>query len=239
MHFMLRKNHEMKKYFKHFSFKEIRKSAIKKIINLGFPSAMQMLFEVTLFTAAIWLSGSIGKNHQAANQIALTLATTTFMFAMGLNVTAMIRVSNQKGLNDYKNLIIVAKSIFILAIILETIFALVFIVFHNFLPHLFLNMNDANQALDNIEIIKITAQLLLVAAIFSNFRRNTSSCSRRFAWFARCKNPNVYNLYSLLGGWFSYFFLFRIIYKSESNRNLDRAFGRINGGCTIFVYSFS
>ncbi|HHT9079232.1 TPA: MATE family efflux transporter [Flavobacterium psychrophilum] len=166
MHFMLRKNNEMKKYFKHFSFKEIRKSAIKKIINLGFPSAMQMLFEVTLFTAAIWLSGSIGKNHQAANQIALTLATTTFMFAMGLNVTAMIRVSNQKGLNDYKNLIIVAKSIFILAIILETIFALVFIVFHNFLPHLFLNMNDANQALDNIEIIKITAQLLLVAAIF-------------------------------------------------------------------------
>ena len=166
MHFMLRKNHEMKKYFKHFSFKEIRKSALRKIINLGFPSAMQMLFEVTLFTAAIWLSGSIGKNHQAANQIALTLATTTFMFAMGLNVTAMIRVSNQKGLNDYKNLIIVAKSIFILAIILETIFALAFIVFHNFLPHLFLNMTDANQAVDNVEVIKITAQLLLVAAVF-------------------------------------------------------------------------
>ncbi|MEO8233819.1 MAG: MATE family efflux transporter [Flavobacterium sp.] len=166
MHFMLRKNQEMKKFFKHFSFKEIRKSALRKIINLGFPSAMQMLFEVTLFTAAIWLSGSIGKNHQAANQIALTLATTTFMFAMGLNVTAMIRVSNQKGLNDYKNLIIVAKSIFILAIILETIFALAFIVFHNFLPHLFLNMTDANQALDNVEVIKITAQLLLVAAVF-------------------------------------------------------------------------
>ena len=79
---------------------------IKKIVDLGFPSAMQMLFEVALFTAAIWISGSIGKTSQAANQIALTLATMTFMFAMGLNVTAMIRVSNQKGLNDYKNLII-------------------------------------------------------------------------------------------------------------------------------------
>ncbi len=166
MHFILKNNRELKKYFKNFSFKEIRKSMLKKIIDLGFPSAMQMLFEVTLFTAAIWLSGSIGKNHQAANQIALTLATTTFMFAMGLNVTAMIRVSNQKGLNDYKNLITVARSIFLLAIILETIFALTFVVLHNYLPHLFLNMNDASQALDNKEVITITAQLLLVAAVF-------------------------------------------------------------------------
>jgi MATE family multidrug resistance protein len=53
--------------------------------------SMQMLFEVTLFTAAIWLSGSLGKNSQAANQIALILASSTFMVAMGLSVTAMIR----------------------------------------------------------------------------------------------------------------------------------------------------
>lgn len=166
MHYLMVYNNDLKQYFHKFSFKEIKKSILMKIVNLGLPSAMQMLFEVTLFTAAIWLSGSIGKNYQAANQIALTLATTTFMFAMGLNVTAMIRVSNQKGLNDYKNLIIVARSIFLLAIILETIFAIAFVILHKFLPHLFLNMNDANQYLDNQEIIKITSQLLLVAAVF-------------------------------------------------------------------------
>jgi MATE family multidrug resistance protein len=166
MHYLLRNNSTFKRYFKNFSFKEIRKSILKKIINLGFPSAMQMLFEVALFTAAIWLSGSIGKTSQAANQIALTLATTTFMFAMGLNVTAMIRVSNQKGFNDYKNLIVVAKSIFLLAIILETVFAIAFVVLHNFLPHLFLNMENANQALDNKEVIVIASRLLLVAAVF-------------------------------------------------------------------------
>jgi multidrug resistance protein, MATE family len=166
MHFLMRKNKDMKRYFKNFTFKEIKKSVLKKIINLGFPSAMQMLFEVTLFTAAIWLSGSIGKTSQAANQIALTLATMTFMFAMGLNVTAMIRVSNQKGLNDYKNLVVVARSIFLLAIILETIFAIFFIVFHNYLPHLFLNMNNIKQTLDNQEVIVIASRLLLVAAVF-------------------------------------------------------------------------
>ena len=166
MDLLLRYNETFSRYFKNFSFKEIQKSVLNKIVGLGFPSAMQMLFEVTLFTAAIWLSGSLGKNSQAANQIALTLASSTFMVAMGLNVTAMIRVSNQKGLRNYKHLIIVARSIFLLAIILETIFGIIFVIFHNYLPHLFLNMSDATQALVNQEIIIITAKLLLVAAVF-------------------------------------------------------------------------
>lgn len=166
MHYLMKRNSELKKYFKNFSFKEIRKVILKKIISLGLPSAMQMLFEVTLFTAAIWLSGSLGKNSQAANQIALILASSTFMVAMGLSVTAMIRVSHTKGMNDYKKLITVAQSIFLLAIILETFFAIIFVVFHNFLPHLFLNMSDSAQMLDNEEIILITSKLLLIAAIF-------------------------------------------------------------------------
>ena len=166
MHYILKYDKNIKKYFKDFSFKEIKKSVLKKIVNLGTPSAMQMLFEVSLFTGAIWLSGSIGKTSQAANQIALTLATITFMFAMGLSVTAMIRISNQKGLNDYINLVIVAKSIFLLALIIEIVFALFFIVFHNYLPPLFLNTENIQQALDNNQVIKIAAQLLLVAAVF-------------------------------------------------------------------------
>lgn len=166
MHYILQMHPKFKKYFQDFSFEEIRKSILKKIVSLGFPSALQMLFEVALFTSAIWLSGSLGKNSQAANQIALTIATITFMVAMGLSVTSMIRVSNQKGLQDYKKLILVARSIFLLAIIIESVFGLFFVIFHNFLPHLFLNMTDPSQAIDNKEIIGITAQLLLVAAVF-------------------------------------------------------------------------
>ena len=127
---------------------------------------MQMLFEVTLFTAAIWLSGSLGKNSQAANQIALTLASSTFMVAMGFSVAAMVRVSNAKGMKDYKQLITVARSIFLLATVVEIFFGIVFVISHNFLPHLFLNMSDASQQLDNTEIIFIASKLLLVAAVF-------------------------------------------------------------------------
>jgi MATE family multidrug resistance protein len=166
MHYILKYDKSIKIYFKNFSFREIKKSVLKEIINLGTPSAMQMLFEVSLFTGAIWLSGTIGKTSQAANQIALTLATLTFMFAMGLSVTAMIRISNQKGLKDYVNLVVVAKSIYLLAIIIEIVFAILFIVFHNYLPPLFLNLENTQQAVDNIEVIQIASKLLLVAAVF-------------------------------------------------------------------------
>ena len=166
MHVILSRKEKLKAYFQNFSFQQIKKTMLNKIINLGLPSAMQMFFEVALFTAAIWLSGSLGKTSQAANQIALSLASATFMFAMGLSVAAMIRVSNQKGLADYKKLVVVAKSIFLLAIILEMIFAVFFVAFHQFLPHFFLNMENTMLALDNQEVIAIAAKLLLVAAVF-------------------------------------------------------------------------
>nr|WP_218651386.1 MATE family efflux transporter [Flavobacterium quisquiliarum] len=166
MHIMLSRREDLKRFFKGFSFNEIKKATIKKIISIGFPSAMQMLFEVVLFTASIWLCGNIGKTSQAANQIALSLASLTFMFAMGLSVTSMIRVSNQRGLMDYKKLLVVARSIFLLAIVLEVFFALVFIAFHTVLPHIFLNMENTIQLTDNTEVIAIASKLLLIAAVF-------------------------------------------------------------------------
>lgn len=166
MHFILAKQEKLKNYFQGFSFNEIKKETISKIVNLGFPSAMQMLFEVVLFTAAIWLCGNIGKTSQAANQIALSLASMTFMFAMGLSVVAMIRVGNQKGNQDYKNLVIVARSIFLLAIFIEIIFAILFVFLHNSLPYIFLNMENQAQLIDNKEVVAIAAKLLLVAAVF-------------------------------------------------------------------------
>ncbi len=166
IHYIMLKQERLKQYFKEFNFDEIKTTTIKKIFDLGFPSAMQMLFEVVLFTAAIWLCGTIGKTSQAANQIALSLASTTFMFAIGLSVVSMIRVSNQKGLQDYKSIVVIARSVFLLAILIEIVFAFLFVVFHQLLPPLFLNMNDQSQLIDNTEVVTIAAKLLLVAAVF-------------------------------------------------------------------------
>lgn len=166
IHFALKSKDKFKPYFDGFSLKAIGKPMTKKIVSLGFPSSMQMFFEVALFTGAVWLSGSIGTTSQAANQIALSLATFTFMFVSGLGVAGMVRVGNQKGINDYIKLRIVARSIFLLAMIVQGIFGILFIIFHNYLPELFLNADNALRLHDNAEVVAIASNLILIAAIF-------------------------------------------------------------------------
>jgi len=125
-----------------------------------------MFFEVAIFTAAIWLSGLLGKNPQAANQIALNLSSMTFMVAMGLSVAAMIRVGNQKGLKDYFELRRIAFSIFLMGLLFAVCFGLLFLAFHNQLPKLYVDLGDAKNLLDNSEVVGIASTLLLAAAIF-------------------------------------------------------------------------
>ena len=139
---------------------------IKRIINLGSLSAMQMFFEVAIFTAAIWLSGLLGKNPQAANQIALNLSSMTFMVAMGLSVASMIRVGNQKGLQNFKELRRIAFSIFLLGVLFAIFFASLFFIFHKSLPNIYVDLNDTVNYADNIEVISIASKLLLAAAFF-------------------------------------------------------------------------
>ena len=144
----------------------LEKFMLKKIISLGAPSALQMFFEIAIFTAAIWLSGLLGKNPQAANQIALNLSSMTFMIAMGLGVAAMIRVGNQKGLLKFIELRRIAISIFLLAIIFATGFALLFLIFRFQLPKIYVDIHDPVNLIDTMEVVSIASQLLLIAAIF-------------------------------------------------------------------------
>lgn len=162
MHYALKSKAKFQPYFEGFSFKAIGKNMTKKIVDLGLPSAFQMFFEVALFTGAIWLCGKIGTTSQAANQIALTLATFTFMFVSGLSVAGMVRVGNQKGIGDFRKLQIVARSIFLLAIIIQGAFAVLFVLLHKVLPVFFVN----EQVQQTAEVLSIASQLILIAAVF-------------------------------------------------------------------------
>jgi len=163
---LLKNNQKAKAFVTQIKLFILDSAMLKRIINLGLPSAMQMFFEVAIFTSAIWLSGLLGKNAQAANQIALNLSSMTFMIAMGLSATAMIRVGNQKGLKNYIELQRVAKSIFLMGIMFASIFALLFLIFHDIFPTLYLDLEDVNNYLDNQEVVAIASKLLLVAALF-------------------------------------------------------------------------
>ncbi|MBZ0327869.1 MAG: MATE family efflux transporter [Altibacter sp.] len=164
--YMLSQHYKSREFVLHIKLFDLSKRMLKKVLNLGFPSAMQMFFEVAIFTAAIWLSGILGKNPQAANQIALNLSSMTFMVAMGFSVTAMIRVGNQKGMGRFKELRRIAFSIFLLTVLLAMVFAIAFMVFNVTLPRLYLDFDDATNFQDNYQVVTIASKLMLIAAVF-------------------------------------------------------------------------
>lgn len=154
---ILRRKKKFRSYFIWTKKELIKPGIFKRIFAQGFPTALQMFFEVGIFTGTIILAGTLGTNPQAANQIALNLASMTFMIAVGLGVTATIRVGNQKGLRNYEDLRRIAHSTFLLVFLIEAVFALGFILMKDWLPTLYI---------DNPEVLILAAQLLIVAALF-------------------------------------------------------------------------
>jgi MATE family multidrug resistance protein len=82
-------------------------------------------------------------------------------------VAVTIRVGNQKGLMDYVKLQLWRDPYFI-SNTFETVFAVIFIVFHQYLPQVFVNVNDMRHVVETKEVIEIASQLLFVAAFFKS-----------------------------------------------------------------------
>ena len=157
IYIVLLKKDKFAVYMKRLKFEELKNKVFKKIINLGFPTALQMLFEVGLFTASVLLAGTLGAFPQAANQIALKLASTTFMIAVGVGVASTIRVGNQIGLKNYVELRRIAFSNFLLILIIMFSFSIGFMLLKDILPWMFT---------DNLEVIEMASSLLIIAGLF-------------------------------------------------------------------------
>lgn len=166
LYILLRRDNKSSSYVTDLKLFNLQKAKVKKLLNLGIPSGMQMFFEMGIFTASVWLSGALGKNAQAANQIALNLSSMTFMVASGFGVAAMIRVGNQVGLKNYKELRRIAQSMFLLTLISAFIFAAVFMLGNKVFPKLYLDLDDLSQLKDTMEVVAIASSLLFISAIF-------------------------------------------------------------------------
>jgi MATE family multidrug resistance protein len=154
--FILKSRPRLKPYFSKL-IQKIDKVIFKRLLGLGFPTALQMLFEGGVFTASVILAGTLGTNTQAANQIALNLASMTFMVGVGLGVTATIRVANQKGKKQFENMKHIAHSIFFQILLIEFVFAALFIILKDILPEFYI---------DNATVIQMASNLLIIAALF-------------------------------------------------------------------------
>ncbi len=146
-----------KKYPIRFQWRDFSPYHFKQLIKLGLPIGAQMLFEVSAFSGATLIVGWIGAKALAAHQIALTLATFTYMAANGLAAAAMVRVSNHYGKGDYNQIRRSAFSVYHLTGAFMLVCGVAFVTFRYSLPALFI---------DDQEVMALATQVLLIAALF-------------------------------------------------------------------------
>jgi MATE family multidrug resistance protein len=146
-----------KKFRNGFSIGNYSKALLNKMLHIGIPAGMQFIFEVAAFDFSLVMMGWLGTRALAAHQIAINLATISYMTTSGLAAAATIRVSHFLGKKDFSNLRQSAYALLGVALLIMTAWAIFFIVGRNFLPLLY--VHDA-------EVIAIAGPLLVIAGFF-------------------------------------------------------------------------
>ncbi|MEY3645155.1 MAG: hypothetical protein RLZZ207_1853 [Bacteroidota bacterium] len=129
----------------------------QRILKIGIPTGFQFIFEVSAFSAAAIMMGWIGVNALAGHQIALNLASISYMMATGLATAGMIRVSHYIGKEDYKGMREAGMVAFGMVATFMFVCALVFFLLRFFLPTLYI---------DDPQVISLAASLLVLAGLF-------------------------------------------------------------------------
>jgi len=155
-----RSNKKYKNLFNNLSMVLFEKIITKKLLSIGFPMAGQLVTEVAAFSFIGIMVGWIGTNELAAHQIALNMASSTFMIMIGISSAGTVRVGNAFGEKNFRNVKIAGYTSIALCIFVMFIFGLIFVTFNNLLPFIYINDNN---------VIDITSNLLLIAAAFQIF----------------------------------------------------------------------
>src|SRR6185437_12700545 len=74
--------------------------AILGLLHIGAPMAVTLLMEAGMFSIAALLISRLGTIAVAAHQIAINVASITFMVPLGLALAITVRVGNAAGRND-------------------------------------------------------------------------------------------------------------------------------------------
>lgn len=140
-----------------FRFKRIDFKVMREIIRIGIPMGFQHFFEVGAFSFSAVMIGWMGSKELAAHQIALSLASITFMLITGLSSATTVRIGFAFGQNDMPHIRRAGFGSLYLTMMVMSVFGLSFILLRNYLPLIFMNDPD---------VLSITASLLVIAALF-------------------------------------------------------------------------
>jgi MATE family multidrug resistance protein len=160
MGFYVFKSARFKKYLQSFVLTRVSRSRCLQILRIGAPVALQYAFEISAFSGAAILIGTIGYHEQAAHQVAINLAAITYMMASGLSAAAAIKTGNYFGTKDHVGLRDSAISSYHIVLIFMFTTACLFTFGNHLLPLMYTT--------DKI-VITIAGQLLIIAAVFQLF----------------------------------------------------------------------
>jgi MATE family multidrug resistance protein len=136
---------------------KLNTKTMSDLLHIGIPSSLQIGMEAGAFAVSGIIIGTISAVAQAAHQIALSLASFTFMVSMGLSQAGSIRVSNAYGRGDWHKISVIGKSTLLTALAYGIFCAIAFTIFRDQLPTIF---ND------NVQVLELASLLLLFAAVF-------------------------------------------------------------------------
>lgn len=132
----------------------------KRLLSIGVPASIQMLFEVSAFSAAGIMMGLIGSDAMAAHQIGITIAATAFMLPLGLSMALTVRIGEAAGADQPERLRPIAISGWLLVTAYAVCGAAILILLGKPMAALFI---------DNPEVISLSASLLVIVGIFQIF----------------------------------------------------------------------
>jgi len=153
----IRKHRKFASYWSHWRSTEITWRSIRDILAIGVPSGLQLVFEAGAFAMSGVIVGMIGPVQQAAHQIALNIASVSYMMVTGLGAAATIRVGNQLGKRDIPMLRLAGQSLFHLTLAMMVLTMMLLIGLRNFLPEFYSS---------DPEVLQYTAVLMIAAGIF-------------------------------------------------------------------------
>ena len=154
------KNKQCKTEFRLAYYAKVQKKKLKEIFAVGFPIGLQIIIEVSTFSFGAIMMGWISKEALAAHQVAIGLASLTYMISLGIGAGTTIFVSHEKGINNYLQLRRTIYASFHLVVTFMSIMGILFILLRYQLPHLFT---------EDPKVVLVASNLLIVAAMFQIF----------------------------------------------------------------------
>jgi MATE family multidrug resistance protein len=114
------------KYKTYILFNKLKFSELKELFFFSLPIGLQIIIEVIAFAAGGIMMGWFGEIPLAAHQIALGIATFTFMITSGIGSATTIRISYQFGQSKFKELKMAGKASVHMALLIMSLTGLSF-----------------------------------------------------------------------------------------------------------------